>query len=123
MGAAFEVSYQEQRPVVTGHQLTDEHGMTEKILLTKYSDWSYECEYRLLARTGEFDLHSLASLPKTTGDFLQLPEGALTGIILGCCSDAKCIKEVVRTCRPLLKIYQAIPDGDHYRLTIEPDVF
>ena len=54
-----------------------------------------------------FDQELAHSLPKTTDDFLELPAGALTGIIIGCKADkntVETINDVVQDCQPSVKI-------------------
>jgi DUF2971 family protein len=122
-GGAFEVMYAEKRPVIDCRSLANATEMAEKMVLMKSSDWAYEHEFRILARAGEFDQEPAHSLPKTTGDFLELPAGALTGIIIGCKADMNTvatINHVVRDCQPSVKIRQAVQCDLRYRVTIEP---
>lgn len=117
MGEAFEVSYQDRRPVVDCSRLSDFISRTEASLLTKASDWSYEKEYRFLARNGETDLETALSLKKTTGDYLELEADALTGIIVGCRADMRAVEAIVRELKPSLNIYQAVQSDFEYRVT------
>jgi hypothetical protein len=112
IGGAFEVIYQKDRPVIDCHTLANATAMAEKMVLVKSGDWSYEQEYRILGRAGEFDQQPAQSIPKTTGDFLDLPRGALTGVIAGCKADIDLVRKIVRDCRPSLQIYRAV-QSDH----------
>ncbi len=96
--------------------------MAEKMVLVKAGDWSYEHEYRVLGRAGEFDQQPAQSIPKTTGDFLDLPPGALTGVIADCKADVDLVRKIVRDCRPSLKIYKAVQSHHGYRVSIGSDI-
>ena len=69
VGGAFEVIYQQDRPVIDGHTLANSTQMAEKMMLVKSADRAYEHEYRILGRAGEFDPEPTQSIPKTKGDF------------------------------------------------------
>jgi Protein of unknown function (DUF2971) len=79
-GSAQKVAYRDDFPVITPELLGNPPALTEIILLTKSKQWCYETEYRLLARDRKTDpTFSLTH----EGDFLSLPAGALTAVIVG----------------------------------------
>jgi hypothetical protein len=96
--------------------------MAERMVLTKSADWAYEHEYRILGRAGEFDPEPTQSIPKTQGDFFDLPAGALTAIIAGCKADVDLVRTIVRDSRSPIKLYRAVQGEHAYRISIEPDV-
>jgi len=94
------------------------HDIEENILelvLTKSMDWAYEREFRLIASqlTGPLKLH---------GDFLLLPSGALTCVIIGCEADDKAVASIIKIVREhseSLPIKRAVRAPDRYKLIIE----
>jgi len=80
-------------------------------VLTKAIDWCYEREFRIM--------ESLRSGPaKLNGDFVPLPEGALTAIILGCVSpDQADLLSMTREYAPGLTIKRMVRVPNHYKLT------
>ena len=75
-----------------------------ELVLTKAMDWSYEREWRIIASglDGPMKLYN--------ENFVKLPPGALSAIIIGC-ENAKIIRKsigIVKTHRPGLKIKWAL---------------
>jgi hypothetical protein len=115
IGGAFQVGYRDALPALDIPAISDEAAF--QVLVTKSLDWSYENEYRILARDGEGDdVPNL--LPITTKDFLPLPPGALTGIIAGCRADLNDIKVVVERHAPGLPVKRAVQAPDRYCLFV-----
>lgn len=81
-------------------------------LLTKAMDWCYEREFRIIAT-------SLEGPTKLDGNFVSLPDGALTAIILGCESQngAELIG-IVNEYAPGLPTKRAVRVPNQYELTI-----
>jgi hypothetical protein len=122
VGGAFEVMYQQDRPLIDCDTLANTTQMAEKMVLTKSTDWAYEHEYRILGRAGEFDQEPTQSIPKTVGDFFALPPGALAGIITGCKADMELVNRIVRDSPLPIKVYHAVQIEHAYRVSIEPNV-
>ena len=124
---ACQLFYQETLPVL---DLLDPYCLKNintdtpsELLLTKSAVWSYEEEYRLLAyeitsdRTDEF---KMAQLPFTINNFLKLPKGALTGIIIGCLSsNANEIIKMVKKYQPQITVQKANRNHHAYGLTFD----
>ncbi len=119
IGNALEVSYQMQRPIIDCNLILHDEEMARYAVLTKSSVWAYEHEYRILAQPLERDSAPATSLAKTKDNFLDLPPGAITGIILGSKVDAEKVQLMVANCQPTLKVYRANPDDSTYALNIE----
>jgi hypothetical protein len=86
-----------------------------EMVLTKSDEWEYENEFRLW--TVAEDRPSPYLRPE--GNFLALPEGALTAVIVGCDADYDAIKAIVDTHMPALPVKRIVRIPHHYRLTIE----
>jgi hypothetical protein len=77
---AYKVEYCQKYP---SYNLTDqslEHNLLP--LVTKSAEWSYECEYRVIAEE-----HTMAASTEslhTHGGFLSVPPDSLKSVILGC---------------------------------------
>jgi hypothetical protein len=94
-----------------------------RVFLTKSRDWEKECEYRLIARAGEADAVSQASIPTTIGEYLTLGPNVLTSVIAGCRTsdeDLVRIKEMVQEHAPGLSVKRAVQAVDRYSLSILP---
>lgn len=117
---AYEVEYRKEFPTLDISELSsqDPAKKLSKVLLTKSSDWSYESEYRILAREGDVKA-APANYPVTKDDFLSLKPGALTAIIIGCRADVKTITDLVKRYAPNLPLKRAIQAGDSYTLSIQ----
>ena len=81
--------------------------------MSKSSDWSYENEYRILARDKQADSEHPKFLKITDNDFLLLPFNALMAIIGGCKADLDSMR------LPDVKIKRALRAPDRYSLFIE----
>lgn len=86
-------------------------------LLTKSEVWSYEREYRLVAqeRNNSTDNETLM----TDGNYLKLPDGALTSIIVGCHGPFDEVRELVRQHASDLPVKRAVRVPNRYALLIE----
>jgi hypothetical protein len=76
-------------------------------------DWSYEREFRIIASSldGPLKLH---------GNFVLLPAGALTAVVVGCESpDYADILSIVRDHAPSILVKRAVRVPNHYKITIE----
>ena len=105
--SAHRVHYQRKR---RAYDLSTVHEKTnaENLLLTKYVDWRYEQEWRLIVEKG--------------GAIYAWPPDALTGVIFGCRmseTDKAKVKNWINQsrCSPIL--YQAKLSSHRFRLDIE----
>jgi hypothetical protein len=82
------------------------------LLLTKAKEWVYEREFRIMG--------SPTSGPaKLDGEYVPLPEGALTAIIIGCESTKQSeIIDMVNRYDPGLTIKRMVRVPNHYKLAI-----
>lgn len=84
-----------------------------ELFLAKAMDWSYEREFRLFGS-------QLDGPAKLDNEFVRLPDGALSAIILGCQSDHHAeVHELVERFAPGLPIKQMVRIPHRYKLTIE----
>ena len=105
-GGAHPVQY-DVSPVWIGPDNIQAPGTAEKILLTKASCWSYEREYRVLCRDGKVDQEPLKRISKSMNDFILLPEGALTSVIVGCRADFDHVLALVEKYGAGIKVVRA----------------
>ena len=83
------------------------------LVLTKSDVWAYEKEFRLIASSRESPL-------MLHGDFVLLPKGALTAIIVGCqSSDYTNIQKIVETYCPWIPVKRAVRVANRYQITIQ----
>jgi hypothetical protein len=95
--------------------MTDAAALLEASLLTKSTEWSYEEEYRILARDGALDpTFSLA----TNGTFLELPQGAITAVIVGSRAKLDTVREIIQKVVPGLPVKRAVQGADEFHLDI-----
>ena len=83
------------------------------LVLTKAMDWCYEREWRIIASgiDGPMKLHD--------GNFVKLPHGALTGIIVGCENrDHPEITDIAKQYQPEVKIKWALRVPNVFKLVI-----
>jgi hypothetical protein len=120
------VSYDESPPGMDPLALLSGNVSPEnvaRIFLTKSRDWSYESEYRLIARAGEAGVVSQASIPTTKDDYLTLGPGVLTAVIAGCRitdEDLGRIRELVQEHAPGVSVKRAVQAVDRYSLSVLP---
>jgi len=84
-----------------------------ELVLTKAMDWCYEREWRIIANTldGPTKLYN--------EDFVKLPPGALSAIIIGCeCKDHADVIDIVKKHQPGVKIKWADRVPNIFKLTI-----
>lgn len=84
-----------------------------EVVFTKSMDWSYEREFRILAS-------SLDGPLKLYDNFVLLPAGALTSIIVGCESkDYAEVLTIVSEHMPLVSMKRIVRSPNEYKLQIE----
>jgi hypothetical protein len=108
-GNAQEVSYSDEYPLVEWFD-TSQDRQIQKVFLTKYSDWKYESEWRIV------DHENGAGVQ-------QFPEHLLIGVIFGLKMDDKEKNKIVNwsinRSNPL-KFYQATQSKHAYKIDMEP---
>lgn len=110
IGRARPVKYRETYPEWIPTTATQR---TLELVLTKSMDWAYEREFRIIAT-------SLDGPTKLFDDYVLLPTGALTSIILGCESkDHDEISDIIKKYAPAVSIKRAVRVPNHYKLRIE----
>ena len=88
-----------------------------QILLAKAEPWKYEREYRLIAQERA---HAIgADTLITENNFLRLPEGALTSVIVGCQGDYARVTTLVKANAPDVMVRRAVRVPNRYALDIE----
>ncbi len=113
-GFAQQVTYRSTYPNLK-FKYIEEKGL-EEIVLTKAADWSYEDEYRIVARKSY--MPTLRDEPVVEQGFIRLPPGVLVSVIAGCEADLETLGNLVKRCSPNLKIKRAIRSYDGYKLKI-----
>ena len=119
---ACKVEYRTEYPSLSPVTLKDHR----QLLLTKSADWSYEEEFRLLARlqSGPFDSHPLGPVFRAVDGFLPLPPVSLTSVIVGCENkEAELIRRLVNEHMPGLPTKRAVRFANQYKLRIDEDSF
>ena len=86
-------------------------------LLAKSDVWSYEKEYRLIVQEESKALPDSESL-KSTGHFLEFPQGALVSVITGCQSDHQRIHDLVKSVDPTVAVKQATRVPNRFEISI-----
>jgi hypothetical protein len=89
-----------------------------QFLLTKSTDWNYECEYRLVAGVGEDPPPHAGGLLVTRQDCLEFPRGALSSVIAGSQADVEAIRVVIEDFSPTVQLKRAVRRHNEYRLEI-----
>lgn len=109
---AMKVTYLSHYPRFLPHEM----GMDQacQVLLTKSDAWSYEEEYRLVG----IPQAPPGAPMQLDSDWINLPRGALTAVILGCQADQKRIQRFFKGHAPHLPLKKAIRTRNQYRLTI-----
>ena len=114
---ALKLSYQEDYPMFDLTAETEEEHLMP--LTTKSAAWNYEDEYRLIAQEEK------AAIPEDTlmtqSNYIELPDGAQTAIIVGCLapnSTLTAIKELIEQSTCSVKLKRAVRARDQYKLSI-----
>lgn len=114
---AIKLSYQEDYPLFDlTNETEDDHLMP---LTTKSAAWNHEDEYRLIAQ--EEGAATPDDILMTRSNYIELPDGALTAIIVGCMapdSTLKAIKKLIEQSTCSVKLKQAVRARDQYKLSI-----
>jgi hypothetical protein len=111
---ALRVSYLASYPVID-FSSKDEAKLLHDTLLVKSEHWSYEEEFRVIAKEG-----STEEFMSLRNGFAEIVPKTLTSITFGCYADGKMIeavKEILRRRRSKPRLFQVRPAADEYRLT------
>ncbi len=117
MCSALKVDYQKDYPNLDLTDPSEEENL--KPLITKSQVWKYEDEYRLIAR--EIGAALSDGTLTCVDNYVDLPDGALTGIIVGCMASketVKAIRELVKCSKGQIELLKAERAHDKYELTI-----
>ncbi len=117
MCSALKVDYQKDYPKLN---FADD-GMSENLkpLFTKSQVWKYEDEYRLIAQ--ETGAANSGGTLFSKNNYVDIPEGALPGIVVGCMSSDEtvdAIQELVETSNNAINIMKATRAADRFELNI-----
>jgi hypothetical protein len=112
---ARRVVYRDAMTAINADIMYDKPALLEAVLLTKSREWSYEKEYRLLGRDGAIDPSFALA---TDGDFLRLPEEAITAVIAGHNADIQGIRKVIQESAPGVALRRAVQRPNEYHLDI-----
>jgi len=88
----------------------------QRMILSKSKVWAYENEYRLIAE--EFDPLSKPIISVTNNNFLDIPVGLITSIIVGCQADYDQINKMVKLINPTIAVKRAVRVDGKYELSI-----
>lgn len=110
-GNAMKVNYSMNCPLWL-QNLTEKIGL--EMVLTKAKSWEYEREFRVWT-VGE---GSPSPYLSPQGNFLALPDGALTSIIAGCVADYDAIRAIVDAHMPSLPVKRAVKVDHKFELQI-----
>jgi hypothetical protein len=113
--AALKCEYSSTFPIMTLHDDSDDAALLS--LLSKSDVWSYEKEYRLIVKEESKALPDSESL-KSTGHFLEFPQGALVSVITGCQSDHQRIHDLVKSIDPKVDVKQATRVPNRFEISI-----
>ena len=113
---AIPVEYLDHYPEI---DLTDDsHDGTLRAFLSKSKEWSYENEFRLVLAAPGF---VYPDMPVTKDNFVTLPSGALTAVIMGCLMpkrDRDNIRSLVRNAGTSIALMAAHRVANRYTLDI-----
>lgn len=113
---ARKVTYKDSPQLIGPSMLNDGPAMLEVVLTSKSHAWIYEDEYRVLARNKKSD----PTFTNTTeDDYLPLPPGAITAVIMGCNADYGAIENLVKKFAPSLPVKRAVRLTSTYGFNIE----
>jgi len=109
---AMKVSYLSHYPKLLPHEMGTSQAI--QVLLTKSEVWAYEEEFRLVGIP-----QAPPGAPMLLdSDWINLPRGSLTAVILGCQADEGRIKRFFKGHAPQLPLKKAVRARNQYRLTI-----
>lgn len=110
---ALPCIYRDKYPIIKLHDNSD-----LKLILVKSSVWGYEKEYRIIAQEacyGADDQHML----RTNNGHLQIPDGSLTSVIVGCRGNIGRVEGLVKKHAPQVKTKFAQQAANRYAIRIQ----
>lgn len=113
---ALRCEYRQEFPVMKVYEDSEEANLLT--LLVKGDTWAYEREYRLIGQERSVAGQGADTLV-TDGSFLQLPEGALRSVVVGCQADYAGIRDLVERFAPHVRVKRADRVPNQYSLAIE----
>lgn len=116
MCCALECEYLTEFPLLLPYDNDDNAEL--RTLLAKSELWRYENEFRLVAQERSQAIEHADTLV-TDNSFLQLPEGALTAIIVGCQGAYDEVKRIVEENAPAVKVKRAVQMPNRYQILVE----
>ena len=115
MCCALECQYENAFPMLSPDGGGVEEALT--VLLAKSSVWQHEHEFRIVAQERSHALGGDTLM--TDKDFLQLPEGALRSVIVGCQGDVETVQRIVDEHAPGLPVRRSVRVPNRYEVVIE----
>lgn len=115
IGSAKKVCYNSSLPTIKFYEKTNDPMFH---LLHKSDVWSYEKEYRIIARESLSVGLDNSPLCCNAG-VLKLPENSLRSIIVGCNADYDEVHDFINAIDPSIKIKRMVRSSHQYALRIE----
>ncbi|HTF94723.1 MAG TPA: DUF2971 domain-containing protein [Cellvibrio sp.] len=116
IGSAWKVEYNELFPNIKLYEKTVDPLVH---LLHKSNVWSYEHEYRVIAREPQGKPNYDESPLCCREGILSLPDGALKSIIIGCNANYEEIFDLIKSIDPAIKVKRAIRSSNQYSLKLD----
>ncbi len=113
--ATLKCEYFDRFPLTKLHENSDAASLSA--LLSKSSAWTYEQEYRLVAQERGEAVQGADTL-LTDNSFLQLPQGALRSVIVGCQSEQDKIRALIQAVAPAVRVRTAVRVPNRFELAI-----
>ncbi|WP_338640130.1 DUF2971 domain-containing protein [Burkholderia pyrrocinia] len=111
---AYRVHYRETYPPYRLYEEDDNANLVP--IFTKSEVWAYEREYRMVAEERQ---RPRPIMLETRDSMLQLAEGALVGVVLGCQCDELRTLDLIDQYGPDLRVRRAKRMTNKYALTLE----
>jgi hypothetical protein len=115
MCGALKCEYQPEFPILKLRDNDIESSLLP--LLSKVDVWCDEKEYRVVAQERKNAVG--ADTLMTDDGFLNLPDGAIASVVVGCQADYAAVEVVVRKAAPGLRLRRAVRLPDRYAVKIE----
>jgi hypothetical protein len=116
MCCALRCQYEQAFPLMKAYSRSEADNLLP--LLAKAEVWAYEKEYRLVAQERSVAVPGSDTLMTDHG-LLQLQDGALTAVIVGCQGDFENVRTLVQAVAPAVKVKRAVRVPNRYELQIE----
>lgn len=116
MSCALECEYLAEFPQVRPYRESPDELL--RVLLAKSNVWGYENEFRLVVEERALATPG-ADVLLCDDSKLQLPQGALLSVIVGCQGPVEAVRQVVREAAPQVSVRRAVRVPNRYELRIE----